>query len=101
VIGPLLSGLLVQHLGFKTTFFAFAALAGLGAAVFTRFVPETKFGETKEPTRIREVAIAAPKCRLKRNDYERKLDLSIYYSRRRAAIVRRSHERTVVSLLGK
>jgi MFS family permease len=60
VIGPLLSGLLVQHLGFKTTFYAFAALAGLGAAIFTRFVPETKSGETKEFTSIPDVAVAAP-----------------------------------------
>jgi MFS family permease len=59
VIGPLLSGLLVQHLGFKTTFYAFAALAGVGAALFTRFVPETKAGE-KESTTIRGVAVAAP-----------------------------------------
>jgi MFS family permease len=60
VIGPLTSGLLVQHLGFKTTFYAFAALAGLGAAVFTRFVPETKSGETKKPTSVPDVATATP-----------------------------------------
>ena len=60
VIGPLISGLLVQHLGFRTTFYTFAALAGLGAAVFTKFVPETKSGETKESTSIRDVAVAAP-----------------------------------------
>ncbi len=58
VIGPVLSGQLVQHLGFKTTFYAFAALAGLGAAVFTAFVPETKSGEMNNSTRTREVAIA-------------------------------------------
>jgi MFS family permease len=34
VAGPLLSGLLVQHLGFRFTFYAFAALAAIGAAVF-------------------------------------------------------------------
>ena len=62
VIGPLLSGLLVQHLGFKATFLAFAALAGLGAAVFTRFVPETKSGEKKEFTRVPDVAVAAPEA---------------------------------------
>jgi MFS family permease len=58
VIGPLMSGLLVQHLGFKTTFYAFAALAGLGAAVFTRFVPETKSGEAKDSSGIPDVAVA-------------------------------------------
>jgi MFS family permease len=60
VIGPVISGLLVQHLGFKSTFYAFAALAALGAAVFTKFVPETKSDETKDPMSIRDVAIAAP-----------------------------------------
>jgi len=60
VIGPLVSGLLVQHLGFKTTFYAFATLAAIGAAVFTKFVPETKSEETKEPTNIPDVALAAP-----------------------------------------
>jgi MFS family permease len=60
VIGPVLSGQLVQHLGFKITFYAFAALAGLGAGVFTRFVPETKTGDRKKSTRIGEAALAAP-----------------------------------------
>ncbi len=41
VIGPVVSGMLVQHLGFQTTFYAFAALAAVGAGVFTLFVPET------------------------------------------------------------
>jgi MFS family permease len=41
VAGPLLSGLLIQHLGFRMTFYAFAALAALGAIVFTVLVPET------------------------------------------------------------
>ena len=45
VIGPLVSGVLVQHLGFQITFYGFAALAAVGAAVFTRFVPETKAAE--------------------------------------------------------
>ena len=57
VIGPLASGLLVQHLGFKTTFYAFAALAAVGAAVFSRFVPETKAGATKEPASVGGAAI--------------------------------------------
>jgi len=42
VAGPLLSGFLTQHLGFQRTFYAFAALAALGALVFTALVPETK-----------------------------------------------------------
>jgi MFS family permease len=48
VAGPLISGVLIQHLGFRLTFYAFAALAVLGAVVFTIFVPETK-GRTQEP----------------------------------------------------
>ncbi|MBA3914145.1 MAG: MFS transporter [Acidobacteriales bacterium] len=39
VAGPLLSGLSVQHLGFKVTFYLFAALAALGAAAFSLLVP--------------------------------------------------------------
>jgi MFS family permease len=42
VLGPLLTGFLVQHLGFKSTFYFFAALAAVGAIVFTIFVPETR-----------------------------------------------------------
>lgn len=41
VLGPLFSGLLVQHFGFRITFYTFAGLAAAGAFVFTRFVPET------------------------------------------------------------
>jgi MFS family permease len=41
VAGPLASGFLVQHLGFRVAFCAFAFLAALGAAVFTCCVPET------------------------------------------------------------
>lgn len=48
VAGPLLSGFLIQHLGFQTTFYAFAGLALLGAVVFTIFVPETK-GAARDP----------------------------------------------------
>jgi MFS family permease len=39
VAGPLLSGVLVQHLGFNATFCIFAALAVTGAIVFTALVP--------------------------------------------------------------
>lgn len=42
VAGPMASGLLVQHLGFRMTFYAFAVLALGGAMVFSFFVPETK-----------------------------------------------------------
>jgi len=41
VAGPLITGFLVQHLGFKSTFCAFVALATAGATVFTKMVPET------------------------------------------------------------
>jgi MFS family permease len=40
VVGPVITGLLVQHLGFHVTFYAFAALATVAALVFTRFVPK-------------------------------------------------------------
>lgn len=46
VAGPLISGLLVEHLGFKTTFYAFALIAALGAAVFLLLVPETRTKDT-------------------------------------------------------
>ncbi|MBV8050568.1 MAG: MFS transporter [Acidobacteriaceae bacterium] len=42
VFGPLISGFLLEHIGFKGTFSTFAALALIGAAVFSVFVPETK-----------------------------------------------------------
>lgn len=42
VLGPLITGLLVQHLGFKSTFYFFTGLATIGAIVFTLLVPETK-----------------------------------------------------------
>ena len=42
VAGPLISGFLVQHLGFRMTFYAFAILALVGAMVFSFFVPETE-----------------------------------------------------------
>ena len=44
VAGPILSGVLVQHLGFRIAFGAFAVLAALGAALFTFLVPETSPG---------------------------------------------------------
>ena len=42
VVGPVISGFVVQHWGFKATFLIFAGLAFLGAVIFTIFVPETK-----------------------------------------------------------
>ena len=42
VAGPLISGVLVQHLGFRATFYVFAALAAFGAGVFLLTVPETR-----------------------------------------------------------
>jgi MFS family permease len=34
VVGPLISGMLVQYLGFNAAFYAFAAVAALGARIF-------------------------------------------------------------------
>ncbi|MBV8865289.1 MAG: MFS transporter [Acidobacteriaceae bacterium] len=47
VLGPLISGFLVQHLGFHATFYCFAAIAALGAAWFLIAVPHTR-GATEE-----------------------------------------------------
>jgi MFS family permease len=41
VLGPLLTGVLIQHLGFVTMFVLFAALAAAGAIWFQLMVPET------------------------------------------------------------
>ena len=46
VLGPLLSGVLVQQLGFRITFYAFAVLAAAGAMLFVLSVPETRPIET-------------------------------------------------------
>ena len=42
VAGPLISGVLVQQLGFHITFYAFAVLAAFGSIVFLLTVPETR-----------------------------------------------------------
>lgn len=42
VAGPLITGTLVEHLGFHFTFYAFAGLALMGAVIFSVFVPETR-----------------------------------------------------------
>jgi MFS family permease len=39
VVGPVLSGVILQHLGFRVTFFAFALLALAAAAIFQLLVP--------------------------------------------------------------
>jgi len=62
VIGPLASGLLVQHLGFRITFYAFATLAGIGALVFTRFVPETLPGKNEGAEDVPDIAAATPEA---------------------------------------
>jgi predicted MFS family arabinose efflux permease len=41
VLGPLLTGVLVQHFGFVASFRVFAVIATVGAAVFICFMPET------------------------------------------------------------
>jgi MFS family permease len=56
VIGPLMSGALVQNLGFHLTFDAFAGLAALGAMVFLLFVPETGGAD---PSRSEPIAVEA------------------------------------------
>ena len=42
VAGPILSGLVLQHLGFRVTFFCFAFLAFVAAAILQMLVPETR-----------------------------------------------------------
>lgn len=49
VLGPLATGFLVQHLGFRSTFWAFAALALLAALAFAALVPETRQSQAKLP----------------------------------------------------
>ncbi len=62
VAGPLLSGILVQHLGFRVAFHAFAARAAVGAAIFLLLVPETA-GERRE---THSPATTAPATELER-----------------------------------
>jgi predicted MFS family arabinose efflux permease len=42
VIGPIGSGFLVQHLGFKMAFYVFAGVAAVAALLFVVFMPETE-----------------------------------------------------------
>jgi MFS family permease len=51
VAGPIGSGMLVQHLGFRTTFYVFSMLAVVGALLFTWLVPETR---TQSPQALAE-----------------------------------------------
>jgi MFS family permease len=44
VVGPILSGVILQHLGFHFTFVVFAALALLAAAIFQLLVPNASTG---------------------------------------------------------
>lgn len=46
VLGPILSGLILQHYGFRITFLGFAALALLAAVIFQLLVPETQEART-------------------------------------------------------
>jgi MFS family permease len=49
VVGPLGSGLLVQHLGFVAAFDTFALIAAVAAVVFLAFVPETRGQRSRRP----------------------------------------------------
>ena len=44
VAGPILSGVILQHLGFRVTFVAFAVLALLAAISFQLLVPNSAAG---------------------------------------------------------
>jgi len=55
VVGPVISGFMLQHVGFKTTFLVFAGLAVVGATIFTLCVPETR----QQPDEIPDGAIQA------------------------------------------
>jgi MFS family permease len=48
VVGPFVSGLLLQNFGFKAAFPIFALLALAGAVIFTALVPETKKNSGRE-----------------------------------------------------
>ena len=51
VAGPVLTGYLIQHLGFTRMFLLFAAIAAAGAAWFQLWVRETRDGAQDESTR--------------------------------------------------
>jgi MFS family permease len=47
VLGPLLAGFVVQHLGFSWAFGIFAGIAALAAGLFLALMPETQLGHRK------------------------------------------------------
>jgi MFS family permease len=49
VVGPLLTGVLIQHLGFAMMFILFAVLAAAGALWFQFLVPETSTADVRLP----------------------------------------------------
>ena len=55
-VGPLITGVLLQHLGFTLTFYSFAGLALVGAIVFTLLVPETRDAPQENPRIMQEAA---------------------------------------------
>jgi len=50
VIGPIGSGFLIQHLGFKMAFYVFAGVAAVAAILFVVFMPETKPDDSASDT---------------------------------------------------
>jgi MFS family permease len=42
VVGPFVSGVIVQHFGFEAAFISFAAIAAAGALLFSGWMPETR-----------------------------------------------------------
>jgi MFS family permease len=50
VLGPFGSGFIVQYLGFREAFYAFAGIAALAAALFVFGMPETE--AQRERTRL-------------------------------------------------
>src|SRR3984885_8915029 len=63
VAGPLISGVLVQHLGFRITFYVFALLAAFGAAVFLLTVPETRAAKQDATVATNEVDLRPQRTR--------------------------------------
>jgi MFS family permease len=61
VIGPLSAGFLVQHLGFATAFYVFAAIAAVGAVLFVGWMPETRPAfEARSGLSERELVLSSP-----------------------------------------
>lgn len=49
VVGPIASGLVLQHFGFNITFIGFSVLALVGAGIFQGLVPETRPSHEASP----------------------------------------------------